>query len=283
MEYGKKSYSSYIESGYKSIKHSTYFPVYDQLFSKFVGTDVTFVEVGVLDGGSLFMWRNFFGPKARIIGVDLNPQAKKWESDGFEIYIGDQSAPEFWSSFFSRVGNVDVLLDDGGHTYKQQIITVECGLPFVNDGGLIVIEDTHTSYMAEFGGPSSLSFINYAKNTVDGINFRFGGFGTGGRSEPAIYSIQFFESFVVFEVDRERCALISKPTDNGGVSSGAIDYRHINKTFNGQPHRQSLFSAAAKLAIIGPIGRKINNLFLPMKKRFKIRKINRSLRGFFKY
>ena len=37
--------------------------------------------------------------KARIIGVDLNQNAKKWEKYGFDIFIGDQSDPEFWSNF----------------------------------------------------------------------------------------------------------------------------------------------------------------------------------------
>ncbi len=85
------SYRSYLKSPYKSIKHTTYFEVYDELFSRYRGKDITFVEVGVLGGGSLFMWRDFFGPKARIIGVDLNPNAKKWTEHGFEIFIGSQS------------------------------------------------------------------------------------------------------------------------------------------------------------------------------------------------
>lgn len=33
-----------MRSPYKSIKHSTYFPVYDRLFGRFVGKKVTFVE-----------------------------------------------------------------------------------------------------------------------------------------------------------------------------------------------------------------------------------------------
>jgi hypothetical protein len=54
-------YGIYKGVKYLSIKHSSYFPVYERLFEKYIGTDVTFVEVGVLNGGSLFMWREFFG------------------------------------------------------------------------------------------------------------------------------------------------------------------------------------------------------------------------------
>lgn len=73
------SYKSYVKSPYRSGKHSTYFRSYDHFFGKYRNKDITFVEVGVLSGGSLFMWRDYFGSKARIIGIDLNPNAKKWK------------------------------------------------------------------------------------------------------------------------------------------------------------------------------------------------------------
>ena len=61
--------------------------------------------------------------KARIIGVDLDPNAKKMEKYGFEIFIGNQASPDFWNKFFEKVGNVDIILDDGGHTNETQTIT----------------------------------------------------------------------------------------------------------------------------------------------------------------
>ena len=100
------SYQAYLKSPYKSIKHSTYFEIYDELFSRYRNEKITFVEIGVLGGGSLFMWREFFGPQARIIGIDLNPNAKKWEEHGFEIYIGSQSDKDFWSKFINDIGPV---------------------------------------------------------------------------------------------------------------------------------------------------------------------------------
>ena len=211
-----KSYSAYKKSPYKSIKHSSYFPVYDHLFCPYIGKEITFVEIGILGGGSLFMWREFFGQNARIIGIDLNPEAKRWEKEGFEIYIGSQSDPKFWEYFKNEVDNIDIVLDDGGHTFEQQIITIENILPNIKDTGLIVVEDTHTSYMRKFGGPSSYSFVEYAKNVVDGINFRFGNF-SKKRHEKKIYSVTFFESFVVFKINRELSAIESHPTNNGGI------------------------------------------------------------------
>ena len=100
------SYKSYIKSPYHSTKHTTYFDVYDKLFFNYRNKKITFVEIGVYGGGSLFMWRNFFGPKARIIGIDLDPNAKKWEKFGFEIFIGNQSSHSFWSKFKKKIGKI---------------------------------------------------------------------------------------------------------------------------------------------------------------------------------
>ena len=60
-----------------SLKSDTYFQAYEEMFEKYVGKKITFVEVGVLQGGSLFMWREYFGKDARIIGIDLHPNAKE--------------------------------------------------------------------------------------------------------------------------------------------------------------------------------------------------------------
>lgn len=36
-----------------SIKHDSYFQVYEEIFNKYIGKELTFVEIGVLNGGSL--------------------------------------------------------------------------------------------------------------------------------------------------------------------------------------------------------------------------------------
>lgn len=224
------SYQAYQSSPYRSIKHSTYFDSYDDLFARYRGKNMTFVEIGVLGGGSLFMWRKFFGDNARIIGVDLNPQARKWESSGFEIFIGSQSDEAFWQSFVAEVGPIDVVLDDGGHTYEQQITTAECLLPHINDGGMLVVEDTHTSYLNGYG-PRHYSFINYVKRCIDKINHRFRRLRKRGFDDR-VWSVQIYESIVAFHVNRRASNLRSEPTDNDGQVDSTADYRHAeNKAF----------------------------------------------------
>ncbi len=226
------SYEAYLKSPYRSVKHTTYFEVYDELFSRYRNKDVTFVEIGVLGGGSLFMWREFFGPKARIIGVDFNPNAKKWEEHGFEIFIGSQSDESFWKDFIEKVGPIDVVLDDGGHTYLQQITTTEMLLDHIKDHGILVVEDTHTSYMKRYG-PKKYSFISYVKNMIDKINFRFAKF-SDKKSDPRIWSIQCFESIIAFHINRKASNLKSEKTTNNGANDLAKDYRYKDVNFLGR-------------------------------------------------
>jgi hypothetical protein len=96
------------------------------------------------------MWREWLGPKARIIGIDLNPDAKKWSESGFEIYIGDQGDPNFWRETLPKIGKIDAFLDDGGHESFQQIVTIQELINHVHNNSVLVVEDTFTSFMNDF-------------------------------------------------------------------------------------------------------------------------------------
>ena len=87
----------------------------------------------------------------------MNPDAKQFEKFGFEIFIGNQSSKIFWKSFFDKVGNIDILLDDGGHTNYQQIITCCSCIPYINDDGILAVEDVYHSYVKKnFFNPSKI-------------------------------------------------------------------------------------------------------------------------------
>lgn len=222
-------YNCFRRAGYLSIKQSSYFQVYEDVLRKFVGQELTLVEIGVLNGGSLFMWRSYLGPKARIIGVDFNASARHLESVGFEIHIGNQADPAFWEEFFASVGRVDVVIDDGGHTNRQQIVTVHSCLPHINDGGVILVEDVHTSYFRDFGNPSRYSFVNWAKSLVDAVNGRFPGVSmrASTRTRDCVYRVSFFESIVCLHIDRVKCVVPSWASNGGIAVVGAEDQRHL--------------------------------------------------------
>ena len=206
LNLNSRLFKIYKNLKYESLKCNTYFQVYEELFSKYIGKEIIFVEIGVLHGGSLFMWKEYFGNKARIIGIDLHPKAKELEKYGFDIFIGSQSDINFWKDFYAKVGKIDILLDDGGHENNQQIITLNESIPNIKDGGIILTEDTHTSYFKKFGNPSKYSFINYTKYLVDVVNSRFPSNEMKRNNEfrKRIFSVIFYESMVALKIDTKK-------------------------------------------------------------------------------
>ena len=234
MEDNKPKFKPAIDCFYNSTqlagKHTSYFPIYDKLFHLFVQTQVVFVEVGVMHGGSLHMWREFFGKSARIIGIDNNVSAKQFSND-FEIFIGDQADPKFWENFYKSIGEIDILLDDGGHRNSHQIQTVVSGLPHIRSGGLIVVEDTHTSFMYEFGNPSKYSFMNFASTKAQNLTKRHKNIDKPDSLVSRIHSIEFYDSVVTFFINDQD----SKPGEtvsNNGRRTDAKDLRNrdLSKT-----------------------------------------------------
>ena len=231
--------NAYNNSPYPSYKVTNYFPIYVDLFSHLIGTDCTFIETGILNGGSLFMWRSWLGDKARIIGIDLNPAAKKWEQHGFEIYIGDQGDPEFWRQTLPKIGKFDVFLDDGGHQSFQQIVTLTEAINYGKEESVIVIEDTVSSHLQEFSQyHRNNSFLNYAKDSTDILSSRNSELWPGQypikRNQNIvdlykdIYSIQFYTGIVAFKINT-KSNLNPELVFNQKTAKAEPDYRYEGK------------------------------------------------------
>ncbi len=123
-----------------------YFDIYHRHLARFRGQPVHIVEIGVFGGGTLQMWREYFGPRSHIYGVDIDPACTELEREGVEVFIGDQGDPDFWTHFLKDSPIIDIVLDDGGHTPRQQTITLQSLLPHIRPGGVYICEDIHGSF-----------------------------------------------------------------------------------------------------------------------------------------
>lgn len=180
-----------------------YFDIYHRHFERFRGKPVTVLEFGVSHGGSLQMWRDYFGRKARIYGVDIDPRCAQFADRGTKVFIGDQEDRAFLRSIVDEIGPVDVLIEDGGHTMGQQIATFEEIYHRMSPDGCFLIEDLHTSYWESYGGGYRRpgTFIEYAKDLTDQLNAwhsRDEAF-TVDEFTRTTRSMHFYDSIVVFE------------------------------------------------------------------------------------
>lgn len=184
-------------------KWSNYFEIYDNHFNKYRNTEVTVLEIGVSHGGSLQMWKNYFGNKAKIYGIDIDPVCKNFEEENISIFIGSQSDRKFLRKIVAEIPPIDILIDDGGHKMDQQIITFEELFDKIKDDGIFLCEDIHTSYWKSAGGGYRRrgTFVEYSKSLIDYLH--------AWHSEQlslkvnkysrAIWSVNYYHSIVVIQ------------------------------------------------------------------------------------
>lgn len=120
-----------------------YFDIYHRHFKKFIGREVHILEVGIYSGGSLPMWRQYFGKDCRVYGVDIEEDCMVYEDDRTEVFIGDQADRSFWKRVKEAAPKIDIVIDDGGHQPEQQVVTLEEMLPHLRPGGVYLCEDIH--------------------------------------------------------------------------------------------------------------------------------------------
>lgn len=187
-------------------KWEHYFEIYERHFAPYRGRPVRVAEIGIWHGGSLQMWRQYFGPQARIVGVDFNPACATLAEPGIEIEIGDQADPALHRRLRSRYGSFDIVIDDGGHMMNQQTTTFLELYPAVAPGGLYVAEDLHTSYFEDWGGGLRRpgTFIEYAKLLIDQLHAWHGpppGLKIDHVTQSA-FGLHFYDSMLVIEKRR---------------------------------------------------------------------------------
>jgi len=153
-------------------KWQHYFEIYDRHLQHLKGSKINILEIGIAHGGSLQMWDHYFNGNATIYAVDINPECKKFESDKVKVFIGSQEDEKFLQQLKTTIPRLDVLIDDGGHTFKQQITTFKSLFDHVKDDGIYICEDLHTSYFKHFGGglKKRKTFIEYSKNFIDKLH-----------------------------------------------------------------------------------------------------------------
>lgn len=184
-------------------KWAHYFDVYERHFSKYRGKEIVILEIGTLHGGSLQMWKSYFGDKAKIYGMDINPACKAVEEENIKVLIGSQTDRKFLRQVKQEIPPIDILIDDGGHTMLQQIVSYEELFDHVKPDGVYLCEDVHTSYWLKYGGGHKRrgSFIEYSKNFIDQLN----AYHSVEKSLPvtsftrSVNSVHYYDSIVVVE------------------------------------------------------------------------------------
>jgi hypothetical protein len=116
---------------------------------------IRLLEIGLRDGASLDLWSNYLHPDSEIYGIDygsIDPTCQPCKIETAFCFHGDQENRTFLNSILKKSGgNFDIIIDDGGHGYQQQMVSFE--VLFKNGlkpGGIYFIEDIETSYWTDY-------------------------------------------------------------------------------------------------------------------------------------
>jgi hypothetical protein len=200
----------------KCSKYHNYAVKYDKILSPYRESFKSILEIGVAQGQSIKMWTDYF-PNATIHGADIDQASEICEtySSRVKFHILDQRNIVQLKNL-EQFSPFDLIIDDGNHWWKEQILTFKILFPYVRKGGIYIVEDTTTSYWREYRN-NLISAVQYFKTLIDEVHLKgargsvpvnpppeFGDWNKGWhrredcfKSLPLFDSIQFMNGFIV--------------------------------------------------------------------------------------
>lgn len=182
-----------------------YLPIYDRYLGPWRGRPVRMLEIGVSQGGSLGLWRSFFGADAVLFGIDIDPACARFDGLSANVRIGSQADEAFLRDVVAEMGGLDIVIDDGSHVSAHMRASLDVLYPLLSEGGLYIVEDLHACYWRGFGGGygKSNSFIETVKTVIDDMHHWYHDHGEKIASTSGhCGAIHVYDSIVVLEKTR---------------------------------------------------------------------------------
>jgi len=192
-----------LHKKYYSKGKSHFLKIYEDYFFPFKNKKINILEIGVYEGKSLMIWKDYF-PKANIIGLDL--LSYNFKIKRIFTFQGDQTDTKFLLGLIKKFKKFDIIIDDGSHVSKHIIKTFNFLFDYLVDGGLYIAEDLQTSYFPRFGG-SRLNLrkkntsLNFFKTLVDSGNFEMNDrpFYKRNKFDGKIKFIHFYQNLMILK------------------------------------------------------------------------------------
>ena len=180
------------------------FQLYDRHLHHFRGRPVRILELGTFSGGSLQIWKSYFGEQAVIHGIDIEPGCAEFSEERVVTHMGSQADATLLKQVIEEMGGVDVVIDDASHIGRDQIISFEVLYPLLDANGVYICEDTRASYWSQYEGGHRKpgTFIEYAKALIDRLHAWYIEDEATARDKSfarMTLGIFFYNSMVVFE------------------------------------------------------------------------------------
>jgi hypothetical protein len=165
------------KSGKVSDKWSSYLDYYDALFYPLRECDISMLEVGVQNGGSLETWAQYFVSGKHFVGCDIDPNcsALRFDDPRIQVIIGDVNQQNTYNQIVSIDPSYSLIIDDGSHKSTDVLRTFINYFPLLKPGGYFIIEDSHCLYSSAFGGGilNEYSAQHFFKKLTDLVSYQW--------------------------------------------------------------------------------------------------------------
>jgi predicted O-methyltransferase YrrM len=124
---------------------------YDSIFRNKKNENLKIAELGILDGASLLMWKEYF-TNFEIYGFEynidlINNFKQNFNNDRITLTTIDVTSKDSIVKEFSELNIMyDIIIDDTTHQFEDQIRVIENTYKYVKPGGILIIEDIFKSY-----------------------------------------------------------------------------------------------------------------------------------------
>jgi hypothetical protein len=157
-------------------KWSHYFAAYQSVFGPRRTEPMRVLEIGVLEGSSLRLWKRYFThPDTVIVGIDIQPGCIQFDApaDGIRVRIGSQDDGAFLKRVVREFGPFDLIIDDGSH-HSSHIIASFNHLysDGLKDSGIYFVEDLHANYWHPWRD-STRSFLDLCKELLEHMHAHY--------------------------------------------------------------------------------------------------------------
>jgi hypothetical protein len=124
---------------------------YDGLFKNKKSESLKIAELGILDGASLLMWKDYF-TNAELYGFEYNDSLinnfkQRFNNDRVTLANIDVTNRDSISNAFRQVNTIyDIIIEDTTHQFEDQIRVIENTYQYLKPGGIMIIEDIFKRY-----------------------------------------------------------------------------------------------------------------------------------------
>lgn len=182
-------------NGKVSDKWEIYLDVYNRVFEHYRDKNINFLEIGIQNGGSLEVWSEFFKNAKNIIGCDIDKKCSelRYSNSVINVIVGDATQSTTKNEILKKIDVFDIVIEDASHKSCDIIKAFIDFFPYLNDGGIFVVEDIHCSYWKEWEGGlyDPFSSISFFKLLIDVINHEH----WGNNKTIASYLNGFIEKY----------------------------------------------------------------------------------------